>query len=126
MIYSCFKIRGQRCPICNNESNSSKAEKEVQEYVSTFNVNQINNDRSIILNPNTGHYLELDIYLPKINKAIEYNGTYWHSLPKAMKRDKIKQNECKRLGIDLLIIKEQDYINSKEDELQKIKEFIEG
>jgi len=118
--------RGTRCPICNIEKTSSKAEREIQEYVKTLNVKQINNDRSQILNKTTGRYLELDIYLPEINKAIEYNGKYWHSMPLAIERDKLKKEECERLGIDLFIIKEQEYINNKNVVLIDIYNFIWG
>jgi len=52
-------------------------EQEIQEYAkSIYNDNIINNDRTIIINPITGHNLELDIYFPKLNKAIEFNGKY--------------------------------------------------
>jgi len=115
---------GYRCPICYRESTSSKAEVEVQEFISTLCSDQINNDRQTILNPNTGHFIELDVYLPEHHKAIEYNGTYWHSLPKAIEKDKIKQSECNRLGIDLLIIHEQNYVNDKQIEFDKIRKFI--
>jgi len=66
----------------------------------------------------------LDIYLPDLKIAIEYNGIYWHSLPKSIIKDQIKQDECKRLGIDLLVINEQDWIDDKDIELNKINSFI--
>jgi len=75
-VFSAFKHQKQRCPICNNESTSSKAEIEIQKDISSYTENVICNDRKTILNPLTNHYLELDIYLPYLNKAIEYNGTY--------------------------------------------------
>jgi hypothetical protein len=31
--------------------------------------------------------LELDIYFPKLNKAIEYNGDYWHCNPNKYEAD---------------------------------------
>lgn len=84
----------------------------------------ISNDRTQILNTITGKYLELDIYIPELQKAIEYNGTYWHSFPEKIQRDRFKIEECKRLGIELLIIEEQNYMNSKQTELNKIRDFI--
>jgi len=120
----CHFKQGQRCPICANEKTSSKGEIEIQEYVKTLNVKQINNDRSQILNLLTGNYLELDVYLPELKKAIEYNGIYWHSFPDAIERDKFKNEECKRLGIDLLTIQECDYMDNKEQEMEKIKHFL--
>jgi hypothetical protein len=51
----------------------SLGEKEVLQYIQTLNDNITSNSRSVI-SP-----LELDIYLPDYNLAIEYNGTFWHS-----------------------------------------------
>ena len=78
------------------------------------------------MNPLTGKYLELDVWLPYQNKAIEYNGTYWHSFEDKIVRDKIKKQQCEKLGIELLIVNEEDYMYNKDSELNKIKQFIEG
>lgn len=52
----------------------SKGEKEIVNYIkSIYNGIVLENDKKII------HPYELDIYLPEINIAIEFNGTYWHS-----------------------------------------------
>ncbi|MFW6029541.1 MAG: hypothetical protein ACOCRO_04735 [Halanaerobiales bacterium] len=102
-------LQGQRCSTCFRISKSSKAEKEIYEYIlDTFNIEVIKNDRNTIINPLTGSNLELDIYLPQEKKAIEYNGTYWHSLDVAIEHDKIKKDQCKENNIDLLIINEND------------------
>ena len=123
--FNSFKNSNRRCPICNNEKTSSKAEIEIQEFVKTLtNTVVICNDRSQILNPETGWFLELDIYLPDLKKAIEYNGTYWHSSKEAKIRDQMKIKQCKNLNIDLLIINEADYINNNKEILSKIKNFI--
>jgi len=119
--------RGRRCPICNNEKTSSKAEIELQEFVKTItNTKVICNDRTQIVNTNTGHYLELDIYLPYLNKAIEYNGKFWHSSVEAKIRDQMKVDQCKNLGIDLLVIHDYDYIGNEETIKEKLKEWLLG
>ena len=82
------------------------------------------NDRNTIINPSTGHNLELDIYLPEVNKAIEFNGIYWHSLHRAKNYDKIKKDQCRRNNIDLLIVEEENWNNNKELCLQVIENFI--
>lgn len=58
--YGCFR-RGNRCPQCNFESKSSKAENEIQEHVKTLTSGVICNDRTQILNPLTNYHLELDV-----------------------------------------------------------------
>ena len=119
-----FKNSGSRCPICWANATSSKAEIEIQELVKTLTDNVICNDRSQIVNTNTGNNLELDIYLPDLKKAIEYNGTFWHSSKEAKIKDKMKVDQCKNLGIDLLVINEADYINNKEGVKNKIKQWL--
>ena len=60
------------------------------------------NDKTQLINPETGRQLELDIFIPSIRKAIEFQGTYWHSLNKQKKYDAIKIEECRNNGIMLL------------------------
>jgi hypothetical protein len=49
---------------------------------------------------------------------------YWHYKSKAIIKDKIKVNKCKELGIDLLIINEQNWVNDKQYCLDTLKRFI--
>ena len=126
MSFSCFK-QGQRCPTCFYKNGSSKGEKEVLEYIQSLTTDTIiPNDRSQIINPKTGQYLELDIYLPNLRKAIEYNGTYWHSDDEVIYKDEQKVLQCKELGIDLLVINEEEWINNKDEQNKKIKKFIKN
>jgi hypothetical protein len=122
-IFDVFQ-RGCRCPICNFKNRSSKAEIEIQNYIEALGYDIIRNDRTQILNPLTGYNLELDIWIPSLNKAIEYNGDYWHSLYKIKKYDKIKKEQCKKKGINLFIIKEYNWNNNKLLEFQKIKNWL--
>lgn len=116
---------GRRCPTCNKSHQSSKMEKEVYNIIKeNYNGVILPNNRDNIINPSTGHNLELDIYLPEINKAIEFNGTYWHNKENTKNRDRIKKQECYNLGIDLLVIKEQDWIYNKEYCINKLKTII--
>jgi hypothetical protein len=84
----------------------------------------IYNDRKQIINPNTNRFLELDLWFPELNKAIECNGIYWHKRKKAIVRDKIKQSFCKDQGIDLLVITDEDW-PSEIDEVN-INQFVVG
>jgi ssDNA-binding Zn-finger/Zn-ribbon topoisomerase 1 len=117
--------QGYRCPKCYALQTTSKAEKELVEYISTiYDGTIIENDRNTIVNPITGHYLELDIYLPNLNKAIEYNGIYWHSSKYSKIRDKIKLEQCKSLGITLLVVDEKDWITDKMKCFDTSKSFV--
>jgi len=99
-------IKGEgRCRLCSRRLLYSKDEKEVLKYVRQIYTGTIlPNNRTVITNPNTNRRLELDIWLPDLNKAIEYNAAYWHLRPERKIIDMIKAKECKRLGIELLVI----------------------
>ena len=115
--------RGVRCGVCDI-SRISKPEIEVGNFVVSLNINFIKNDRTTILNQETGRYLELDLWFPELNKAIEFNGRYWHGLDETIKRDQYKKEYCEWKDIDLLIIEEQDWYDSKKCIMTDIKDFL--
>lgn len=51
--------------------------------------------------------MELDIYIPSLKLAIEYDGAFWHDGEKAKKREEAKFLRCQQLGINLLRVKEK-------------------
>ena len=97
---------------------TSKGEKEVLEYVkSIYNGTIIENDRTQMEPNSENNWLEnheLDIWLPDIKVAIEYNGTYWHSLPNIVESDHFKKLQCESKGISLISISEQDWTDNPE------------
>jgi REP element-mobilizing transposase RayT len=114
--------RGCRCPFCSN--NTSKGEIEVQDFIESLGYDIVRNDRTKIINILTGHNLELDVWIPSLNKAVEYNGTYWHSMFERKKCDDIKKDQCRQKNIDLLVIKDNNWINNREYEKRKITEWL--
>lgn len=119
--------RGDRCPICASLQTVSKAEKDVVDYIKKiYNGLLIENDRTQIINPKTNCFLELDIFLPDINKAIEYNGVYWHSSNYSVYKDNVKKEQCKQKNIDLLVIEENEWLTNKTNCLLVIDDFIKG
>jgi hypothetical protein len=117
---------GHRCNKCFIETASSKQEQNFALFIESLGIPIIKNDRTQIVNPLTGYNLELDVWIPSINKAIEYNGIYWHSLPYQIQKDKIKQDQCKQQNIDLLIVDEYNWINNNNFEKIKIENWIFG
>jgi len=85
----------------------SQSEKQLVEFIKQIY------HKEIILNDNTllsGK--EIDIYIPELKLAIEFNGTYYHS--DLFKKDKNyhlnKTKECNKLGIKLIHIWDSDWI----------------
>ena len=114
----------KRCPVC--PSQQSKFEKEIKLFISNLGVTYSTNDRTVLINPETNHSLELDLFFPQLNKAIECNGVYWHSRTDVYNRDKIKKKLCVNKDIDLLIITDEEWIVEKSNIKNKIKLFIDG
>lgn len=108
--YKCY-------PIKNNKI--SFLEKEVVEYIKTLMIDLEENSREIIFPQ------ELDIYIKSKNLAIEFNGTYWHSSEQKDKWYHQRKVElCSRLGIRLLHIYEWEWVNNRQDCLDKIDYYL--
>jgi hypothetical protein len=110
--------RDRWCPTCFHKH--SKAEIELYNYVKGFYPEAISGQRGIL----PEHRFELDIYLPSLKKAIEYDGKYWHSLDP--EKDIRKNNQCQQAGISLLRISEENYIANKELVQNSVLEFLRG
>lgn len=109
----------------NHNGNSvSRPEEEIFDYISTFYNKEVKrNIRGVIKDEN--HSYELDIYLPNIKVAIEFNGTYWHSnLFKDKYYHQTKTKLCKEKNIILIHIFEFDWIKDKNKCLENIKDII--
>ena len=96
----------------------SRGEKEVLEFVkSIYHGTIIENDRTQMEPDSKNNWIdfhELDIWLPDIKVAIEYNGTYWHSLDVVSKSDEFKRLQCESKGIKLIEIRECEWNNDRE------------
>lgn len=100
------------CPSCS--TYVSNAEYEILEFLNQHQVDCIQSDRKTI------HPYELDIYIPKYNLAIEYDGMFWHSSgdtqtdKEASIRHARKTDLCNKQGIQLLHVFEHEW-NTKKD-----------
>lgn len=114
---------------CNTCRPISHPEKEVLDFVKEFlgkDFEVLENDRTVI------KPYELDIYIPSLNKAIEFNGDYWHSDEMIFKTRGItadeyhnmKEDLCISSGVDLLFVKEYNWRNKNKESIIKIKEFL--
>lgn len=94
--------------------NVNHAEQEVYEYCRSIlpeNAEIIQHDKSIVSGTKDRN-LELDIYIPSKNVAIEYNGIYWHAKPEK-NYHLHKTEECEKKGIRLIHIWEDLWYSKK-------------
>lgn len=110
---------GYRCPYCFG--NISNGEIEVKDFIEFLGIKILPNNRNQIFNPKTGNGFELDIFMPDLNKAVEYNGEYWH---RDKTRDLLKQELCELKGIDLLTVWDNEWRANNKECKDKIKSFV--
>ena len=108
-------------PICKNCNPTefkyvSNEEQQIFDYIKTiYNGQMIQGDKSII-NP-----FQLDIYLPELKLAIEYNGLYWHSelsSGKSWNYHAKKYKLCRDKNIRLITIFSDEW-NLKKDQVKQ-------
>ena len=94
---------GTKCPICDSGKHTSFAEQAIFFYVKKLYPNAISQYHADFLGK-----MELDIYIPSIKYAIEYDGKPWHNKKKgALERDRKKYLLCHKEGIKLVRIAEE-------------------
>lgn len=99
-------LSGKGCPSCGVVT--SKGEQEIFNLVSSFHPDAQNRARGVI------PPYELDIYIPSIRMAIEFNGVYWHSTDRKSKGyHQMKRNLCEGEGVRLLSVNEWDWLEKR-------------
>ena len=110
---------------------------QIQEYSSHKHVNLKGKAESYIINhleyngriePNNRRIIspkELDIYIPDLKLAIEYNGTYWHAEERQnnIYFHREKSIHCHNLNIRLIHIYEFEDLD---DQIYKVNQLIKG
>ena len=125
------------CLNCNKLTHSiSHKEEELYSIIKEQYYGIIKRNNRKIIPPQ-----ELDFYLPDINLAIEFNGTYWHADKRFYKaddmlvhgsaqyiwsRDENKQIECHKRGIKLISITEYDYDTNRENIIKTLIKEIKN
>ena len=108
------------CHKCYANISQSSPELEIKDIINTmYNGKCIENSRSII------PPLELDLYYPEKNVAIEFNGNYWHDenhKPKGYHFNKFKL--CKDKNIRLVSIYESDWFNKRDNIISLLKNIF--
>ncbi len=94
--------KGTHCPQCFRVNQTSFPEQAIFYYIKQIFPDAINKYKPKFLGT-----MELDIYIPKYNIGIEYDGEFWHKKEKEL-REKKKYNICKDNNIHLIRFKEGD------------------
>lgn len=96
-------LNGHGCVSCGN--TLSKNEISILEYVKDLGFEVIHRDRNLLKNK------EIDILIPELKIAIEYNGLYWHSEEYIDKECHLNKTElCESLGYKLIHIFEDEWL----------------
>jgi hypothetical protein len=91
--------------------NTSNAENELVDFIKSIYSDEILTSNRTLL----GNGQELDIVLPKLKIAFEFNGVYWHSSNrKPNNYHKIKTELAESIGYKLIHIYEDEWYNNKE------------
>ena len=90
------RAKGVGCPVCSSEATTSFPEYVILYYLKKHQIEAIQSY-------NENGY-ELDIFIPALNIAIEYDGYFWHK--NKSKKDLAKNLRCKKDGIILYRIRE--------------------
>ena len=77
---------------------------------------------------------ELDILVPSLDLAFEFNGTYWHSdeVIRATKSsfssskafDDFKKKECAKQGIKLFFVREKPWTENHDKEVKRVEKIV--
>jgi DNA-directed RNA polymerase subunit RPC12/RpoP len=101
------RSHGTNCPVCNSGRQTSFAEQAIYYYIKKIFPDAIGRYTDIFDNR-----MELDIYIPTIKTAIEYDGVFWHKSAKSVKNENIKYGICQEHGIKLIRIREAQLENT--------------
>lgn len=112
----------QGCPKCSNQQSIS--EDEIYDFIKNeVLIEDVQKRVRNIIPPN-----ELDIYIPSKKIAIEYNGLIWHSekfkLNETATYHLNKTEECKKIGITLIHIFEDEWNKKKDVVKSKLRAIL--
>ena len=130
LLLNRIRIKTEMCTKCNPfSSNISGKEKLLLDFIrDNYDGKIITSDRKIL------NGKELDIYLPDLNLAFEFNGLYWHNeLYKDKNYHINKTNLCEKKEIHLVHVWEDDWFLKQDivksmilNKIKKTKEKIFG
>ena len=108
------------CTKCYPNKFRSSSEKEIEEYIQTFNINVEHSNRTIL------NGRELDIYIPSKQLAIEYDGLYWHNISNQpdSKYHLNKTLQCNEKNIQLIHVFDDEWLYKQDIVKSRIKNLL--
>ena len=114
-----------KCPRCGNEFTGTVADvvmghkvcgecsnkrRTLPEYFLSYYMRKIDAEQELDKRINGYRF---DLFLPKYNLVIEYDGYPWHNTPQSYKNDVEKDILCRQLGIDIIRIRDSRLENNE-------------
>jgi hypothetical protein len=110
-------LMGCGCQKCGKKY--IKSESEVKDFIIELGLEVLSNTKKVI-NP-----LELDIFIPSHNIAIEFDGLYWHSEQFVDYDYHLKKTElCEEKGIQLIHIFEDEWTHSSDVVKSRLRNIL--
>jgi len=111
IFYNRLKTKSTLCTICNPiDIHISDKENKLYDFIKENYNGEISTSNRKILNGK-----ELDVYLPDLKLAFEFNGLYWHNeLYKTTNYHLNKTELCEKVGIQLIHIWEDDWLHKQD------------
>ena len=94
------RVKNRNCPICSSQTRTSFPEQALYYYLKKCFPDAESQNATAI-------GMELDVFLPSIKTAIEYDGVYYHQTPFASEREHQKNLSCINNGIRLIRLREK-------------------
>ena len=137
-----YLLEGHGCKACAF-SGLNKPEAELKQFLESLGCEV---STRVFIDSPSGK-LEVDLFLPELNVAIEYTGIFWHSVEQKTKmysaRDKPKENIqrkvsefitqhqrkmilCAETGVHLVHIFESDFRDNKTQMLKLLASIVDG
>ena len=120
MQFAFDHLNGHGCPSC--ACIESRGEREIYEFICSI----IGEDKVERRNRSVLFGKELDIFVPEMGVAFEYNGLRWHceEFGKYGDYHLMKTEQCKERGVKLVQIFEDEYLYHKEIVLNNIRKIL--
>lgn len=118
-VFELYGVENVGLTIPNHQEEDKTLETDFFNFISSLTDKEVLRNTRNVIAP-----LELDIYIPDMKLAFEFNGNYWHSenFGRGKNYHLIKTEICNKVGVRLIHIWEDEWVNNR----SKIEIFIKS